>query len=84
MFEKTEYEYWTKDEKGHGFCSTTSLTNAIAGHFNDMTKKDPLGPIVDVYVIKRVVKETVTKASLTGRDWFFEPHNLEKELRGED
>jgi len=57
-----EYEYWTKDTSGRGFCSVTSIEDALVGHFHDMNVRvDPLGPIVEVYVLKKstVVKETV-------------------------
>lgn len=62
MSNSTEYEYWTKDASGHGFCSTVSIEDALVGHFHDMNVNiDPLGPIVEVYVLKKstVVKETV-------------------------
>lgn len=59
-----ETEYWTKDAEGNGYCSCFSLEDALRGHFLDMQVKiNPLGPIVNVVVIRRkkIVTETVTE-----------------------
>ena len=58
-----EYEYWTRDKDGRGYCSAYSLEDALEGHFQDMKAAKPLGPIVGIKVVKRItttkVKEEV-------------------------
>ncbi len=63
---KTEIEYWTKDANGHGYCSTSSIEDAIRGHFHDMQCPSDyaLGPIVDLVVITKTTTVEVTKESL--------------------
>ena len=59
--ETTETEYWTEDAEGHGYCSVFSLEDALRGHFHDMKATNPLGPIVNVKIIKRVIQtKTIT------------------------
>lgn len=55
----TEYEYWTFDKDGRGYCSVFSWEDCIKGHFNDMqVKTNPLGPIVSAKKIKVVTTQT--------------------------
>lgn len=59
--ENTETEYWTEDADGRGYCSVFSLEDALRGHFHDMKATDPLGPIVNVKIITRVIHtKTIT------------------------
>lgn len=55
-----EYEYWTVDPEGRGYCSHISIEDAIEGHLADMKALVPLGPIVNVYITE---KRTVTKVT---------------------
>lgn len=55
----TEYEYWTFDKDGRGYCSVFSWEDCLKGHFNDMqVKNNPLGPIVSA---KRIKVTTTTR-----------------------
>ena len=56
----TETEYWTEDADGRGYCSVFSLEDALRGHFHDMKATNPLGPIVNVKIIKRVIQTKTT------------------------
>ena len=62
--ETTETEYWTEDAEGRGYCSVFSLEDALRGHFHDMKATDPLGPIVNIKIIRRTT-ETHTKTFVT-------------------
>lgn len=62
----TEYEYWTEDADGRGYCSAYSLEDALRGHFHDMkVATNPLGPIVNIKVIKKVTQTTITTESIS-------------------
>lgn len=57
--DSVEYEYWTYDAQGRGYCSHISFEDALRGHFQDMKAKEPLGPIVDAKKIKKTIMRTV-------------------------
>lgn len=54
-------EYWTMDSDGKGYCSTVSLEDAVIQHIREMNFCfNPHGPIVDIKIIRREVKEAKT------------------------
>lgn len=61
---KIEYEYWTYDAEGRGYCSHISFEDALRGHFQDMKAKEPLGPIVDAKKIKKTIMTSIESMTL--------------------